>query len=429
MTSVPVPPAVLAELARTRPTPGCTTALRAALHSRRLLLLKSLLVRLARMSDVTPGARREFAADWALLERAERTDAAAVRDVVDYPMTGSWLAAALGAPEGPAFERHLAHFRGVAVAAAVRAGCVDGDTRTVRTGVLSLPGLGVLRCPTGRVRISGRAGLVRIADAAGRDHVVLAPRAAPAEPRAPRRPGGGSGWSALRALPGSAVVLDDLDPYRVPPHGIGPGALPAAGRPHSAERAWAQRWREAQALLTATDPGRAAETRTVLRAVVPLDPPTCDGVPMSATLRAAPGAVLAQLPAEAPELTESLVHEAHHTKLAALQEVLPLCRPETGALHRVGWRPDPRPVPGVLQGVYAHLALTDLWSRAATGPGMPAAWRRRADERFETYRGEVGEGLSILRESDELTSAGREFVGEMGRRHAHLGKAAARHSR
>jgi HEXXH motif-containing protein len=125
-------------------------------------------------------------------------------------------------------------------------------------------------------------------------------------------------------------------------------------------------------------------------------------------------------------LAESLVHETHHTKLTALHDIMPLYRAGAGVRYRVGWRPDPRPVPGVLQGTYAHLALTDLWWRARTGTAVPAPWRRRAELRFGTYRDQVGEALSILRESDELTFAGREFVHEMGRHHASLG-VAARH--
>ena len=426
MTLAPVPSEVLTALARTRPSPTGTAALSAGLHARRLQLLKSLLVRVEqRGALLSPAVRQRFKRDWVLLERAERTDAAAVRDVVDYPMTGAWLAEALAAPEGPAFERQLAHLGGVAVAAAVRAGCRVGGTLTLPNRALTLPGLGMLRCPSGSARLSSRAGLVRITDGASGAGVELLSPAFRPDPGMPPSAGGGTGWSALRTLPGGAVVLDDLDPYRVSPRGIGPAALPAAERPHSAYGLWAQRWREAHELLSVTHPGRATETMAVLRAVVPLAPSeSTGGTAMSATLRAAPGAVLAQLPADAPELTESLVHEAHHNKLASLHELVPLFRRDGGTLHRVGWRPDPRPIPGVFQGAYAHLALTDLWWRAWNGPVTSEEWRRRAADQFESYRDRVGQALSILLESDELTFAGREFVREMGRYHASLGVAA-----
>ncbi len=125
MTLSSVPSEVFAELARTQPSAG-----RLRRHcvpdSTRvdMLLLKSLLVRVERRSVACwpLWCASASSRDWAMLERAERADAAAVRDVVDYPMTGAWLAEALAAPDGPAFERHLAHLGGVAVAAAVRAG-------------------------------------------------------------------------------------------------------------------------------------------------------------------------------------------------------------------------------------------------------------------------------------------------------------------
>ncbi|MFF4570442.1 aKG-HExxH-type peptide beta-hydroxylase [Streptomyces sp. NPDC001410] len=421
MTSGPVTPEIFAELARTRPLPVVTGALRAALRARRMLLLKSLLVRAERRHDALPTAvRRGFEEDWALLERAERADPAAVREVLDYPTTGSWLAELLAAPDGPAFEERLDRLGGVAVAAALRAGCRFTLTRPLPTGTLSLPGIGLLRCAPGPARLSGRAGVVRLTDSAG--GTVLLSGAAPDVVRPRRAPHGPPAWSVLHLLPGSAAVLDDVDPYRVPPGGIGPAALPGAERPYSDQLAWTTRWRDALALLVTTHPGRAAETTALVRCVVPLTSPAGAGTPMSATLRTAPGAVLTQLPADRRDLAELLVHETHHTKLAVLDELVPLRRPcGDGILHRVGWRRDPRPVSGVLQGAYAHLALMDLWWRARTGPGGDRNWGRRAAERFEAHRDQVGQALSVLSDSDELTPEGREFVRNMGAHHGILG--------
>ncbi|MFG3015473.1 aKG-HExxH-type peptide beta-hydroxylase [Streptomyces cinerochromogenes] len=429
----PVPPGTLDALARTRPLPAATAVLRAALHTRRMLLLKALLVRVDGAHGTLPAAvRRRFEDDWALLERAERTDSTAVRAVLDYPTTGAWLAAALAAPDGPDLADGLAGLGAVAVAAALRAGCRFTTTRASADGTLALPGIGLLRCARGPVGLSGRAGALRITDGAGRTLLLPGPALAGQGTRWGADSGlAGPGtrwsadsalaWSALHTLPGGTAVLDDVDPHRVPAGGIGPAALPAAERPYADPAAWAARWRDAQALLAATHPARAAETRALVRAVVPLAPTEGTGPALSATVRTAPGAVLAQLPADRRELAELLVHETHHTKLAVLDELVPLWRPG-GSLHRVGWRRDPRPVPGVLQGAYAHLALMDLWWRARTGPAR--SWRRRAAERFEVCREQVAEALSVLADSDELTPYGRQFVRHMGSHHARLGVAA-----
>ncbi|MGX1224477.1 aKG-HExxH-type peptide beta-hydroxylase [Streptomyces ambofaciens] len=424
MTRASVPPDVLTALAGTRPTHAGTETLRDAVHARRMLLLKALLVRVERQHAHLPHpVRRGFEDDWALLERAERTDPGAVREVLDYPTTGAWLTEALAAPAGPDFEAHLAHLAGVAVVAAARAGCSATGTLRVPSGLLGLPGLGVLRCPSGRARVGDRDGRLRVVEDAGQAAVDLPRRRAPAQHGARGRTGHGYGWSALRALPGGTVVLDDLDPYRVPHPGIGPTAVPAAERAHTDHPAWAGRWRRARVLLSVTDPGRITETDALVHALVPLAAAGRAGaVPTGATVRAAPGAVLTQLPAGAAELAETLVHETHHTKLAALDDSVPLCRPG-GTLHRVGWRPDPRPASAVLQGTYAHLALLDLWWRAQRASAAPATWRQRAAERYGRYREQVGEALSVLRGSDELTCTGRHFVQEMHRHHSSLGTA------
>ncbi|MFE0854473.1 aKG-HExxH-type peptide beta-hydroxylase [Streptomyces mutabilis] len=424
MTPASVPPDVFVALARTRPLPAATAALRAAIHARRMLLLKALLVRVERQSSsLSPAAHRDFEDDWALLERAERADGAAVRDVLDYPTVGAWLTEALAARPGAAFEAHLPHLRGVAVAAVVRSGRAPSGRLTAPSGLLALPGLGVLRSTSGWARASGGAGPPRLTADAGPGAVD--PRTGRTGPDAgpPGPEEEGSGWRALRKLPGGDTVLDDLDPYRVPSRGIGRATAPAADSDRTEYRTWAGRWRLARALLSATDPGRVTETDALVRSVVPLATGRGAGIPTGATLRAAPGAVLTQMPADAPELAETLVHETHHSKLAALGEAVSLCRPG-GTLHQVAWRPDPRPVPAVLQGAYAHLALLDLWSRAERAAAVPEEWRQRAAERFARYREQVGAALAVLRESDELTCAGRSFVREMRGHHESLGVAA-----
>ncbi|WP_282084423.1 aKG-HExxH-type peptide beta-hydroxylase [Streptomyces tendae] len=425
MIPASVPTDVFVALARTRPLPAATAALRAAIHARRMLLLKALLVRVERQgSALSDAAHRDFEDDWALLERAERADGAAVRDVLDYPTVGAWLTEALAARPGTAFEAHLPHLRGVAVAAAVRSGRAPTGRLAAPSGLLALPGLGVLRSPSGWARAGGGAGPPRLTAAAGPGAVDPRPRRTRSEAGAPGPEEDATGWSALRTLPGGDTVLDDLDPYRVPSRGIGSAAAPAADSARTEYRTWAARWRQARALLAATDPGRVGETDALVRSVVPLATGRGAGIPSGATLRAAPGAVLTQTPADAPDLAETLVHETHHSKLAALDEAVALCRPGGGALHRVAWRPDPRPVPSVLQGAYAHLALLDLWSRAERAAAVPEEWRRRAAERFARYREQVGAALAVLGASDELTCAGRSFVREMHGHHESLGVAA-----
>jgi HEXXH motif-containing protein len=83
------------------------------------------------------------------------------------------------------------------------------------------------------------------------------------------------------------------------------------------------------------------------------------------------------VPADADGLAVLLVHEFQHVKLG---EVLELCDPSdptTRIRLRVPWRPDPRPVEGVLQGTYAHLAIADIWRARSDAPAV---------EHFRKYR-------------------------------------------
>ncbi|MET9623282.1 HEXXH motif domain-containing protein [Streptomyces sp. NPDC006464] len=419
MSSVPPSAAALTALASTRPAPAGAALLRSALHTRRLVLLKALLVRARSERDaVDPGVFRRFETSWRLLEQVERRCPGVVRDVLDYPTTGLWLAVALTGRTGPSLDRHLGRLESLAVTAALRAGRPLDLAVEAPDGLLSLPGVGRLRLRgPGPVRIRARSRVVRLYDES-------APYAAPTVLLLTDRGGGtlvgrGPDWAGLPVLPASTARLDDLDPYRVPPGGFGDPVRTATDHAATDRSGWAAHWRAAQDLLARVDADRAAEISRGVRALVPLEPTGPRSV--GATMSAAPGAVLTSPAAGAPDLAETLVHEIHHSKLATLHELFPLYASGRTALHRVGWRPDPRPVAGVFQGAYAHLALADLWRRAAASPRAPGSWRRYAGQQFDDIHDQVGEALAILVQSDELTTEGREFAVGMAEHHASLG--------
>ncbi|MFB7513977.1 HEXXH motif domain-containing protein [Streptomyces sp. NPDC056144] len=413
MIAAPPPPAAFAALASTRPTRADAAFLRSGAHARRLLLLKALLVRVRRCrAEVAPEVLRGFEEAWLLLEGTERVAPAVVRAVLAYPTTGSWLAAALTESPGPALDRHLTRLELIAATAALRAGRPLDLTVQAPSGALSLPGVGSALVAPGPVRLTSGPRELRL-------------RTDGAPPVLVRRTGTGTGpgWRGLRPLAGGAARIDDLDPYRVPPGGVGTPARLAAERPDVDHTAWAGHWSAARALLRRTDPARAAEVTRTVGALVPLVPQGPRSV--GATLGVAPGAVLMTPSADAADMAETLVHELHHSKLSTLHELVPLYRPGRGGgrpvLHRVGWRLDERPVAGVFQGTYAHLALADLWRRAADTTGVPRAWTTRAAQQFDHVHDQVGAALALLLESDELTNEGREFARRMRQLHASLG--------
>ena len=59
-------------------------------------------------------------------------------------------------------------------------------------------------------------------------------------------------------------------------------------------------------------------------------------------------------------MAETLIHEFQHNKLCGLMDMLPLIEP-SGERGYAPWREDPRPMAGLLQGVYAFAGIVHFW--------------------------------------------------------------------
>ncbi|MER5948319.1 HEXXH motif-containing putative peptide modification protein [Streptomyces sp. NPDC001904] len=341
--------------------------LRAAEHSKRMLLLALLRTRL------TDGAAVE---QWALIEAAQRAAPEPVREVLLHPTVGTWAEETLRRLADPrsALPADTARLGALAAAAALRAGIPFTLTVHSPGRLLSLPSLGALRRPA--------PGPVRLDDTGwpgGPDAAAL----------------------TLHRLGPAGPLLDDLDPYRVPPPTDRTRAARRLGPQGRAQ--WDARFGAAREVLRRIDDRRDREVGELLRCVVPLARTSRSA---SATAPAAHSAVLVR-PCPPLHLAAALVHEVQHGKLAALSDLVQLHTADTAARHWAPWRPDPRPFDGLLHGTYAHLALADLWQRAALA-GMPGAWPRHA-----RYRAQVAAVLPEVERAPELTRAGGEFVAAM----------------
>jgi uncharacterized protein len=67
--------------------------------------------------------------------------------------------------------------------------------------------------------------------------------------------------------------------------------------------------------------------------------------------------------------TVTLTHEIQHVKLGALLDLVTLTLPDDGRRYYAPWRDDPRPLGGLLHGVYAYLGVTEFWRRQRNLPG------------------------------------------------------------
>ena len=208
-------------------------------------------------------------------------------------------------------------------------------------------------------------------------------------------------WQAVRRVPVAdrPVTLDDVDPFR------DCQAWVAAGRlPDLAWEAWSRALPAAFSRLATELPGYADVLRAGLRSVVPILPAAA-GPRQSGSARHAFGSVAVAFPADPGSLSELLLHEMQHVKLAALANLFDLFNQADGSLFAVPWRPDRRPFEGLLHGAYAHLAVAELWrARAMAAPD------RLTMDRYRTYRSWVEDAIATMLTAGCLRPAGVRFV-------------------
>ncbi|WP_158566779.1 HEXXH motif domain-containing protein [Actinomadura craniellae] len=381
------------ELARGRAGPEAVRLLTAAQHSKRKLLLRGLI-------QVSTPADRVTGAGYALLLAAERADARAVARVLDYPAVGAWLWHTLKSVRAGGPRTPVRHIAAVAAAAALRAR-VDFTLDIAPGGdLLHLPSLGAVRLPgrtTEPVVVRASGGIARITWA---DRAIDLPEDL-TEPdgvwqpvRRLSLPGDGSGWHP---------VLDDLHPSRFP-------ALPVKERlTEDAFAAWRRSLGAAWSVLRRDHRERAEEIQAWVRVLVPLAPPRQGW--RSASSPELFGCIGWSRMSDPVTLAAALVHETQHVKLSALLDVAALVRDDHTDLYYAPWREDPRPLHGLIQGIYAHLSLTDFWRRRREC--RPESLRAHAS--FARWREDTRRACADALNGAGLHPLGRVFVEEVAR--------------
>jgi len=362
--------------------------LRSAKRSKLLVTLRTLL-------DSAPagaGPLGTFAAAWDLLATAEQADSVSVSEVLALPAVHSWAAQALrylrgSVPSDAPLWFALGHLNAIAAAAAVSAGLDFRTSIPVFSGLAVLPTVGAAVVPTGE-----RHAVAELVAAHG--EVVV-------------RHGGveATRWLPMRRIrvehEGRELVvwLDDLSPFR------------AFGDPQPAEPLsdkavvdWTSALERAWRLLVSRHPEQAEGLTAGLTALVPgrrrgrfRD--------SSATSADAFGSVELALPSDAPRLAAVLIHEFSHSKLNGLFDLVALDVENREEIFYAPWRDDPRPLHGVLHGVYSFLAVTDFWQ--AEGVDDLAHFR------FALHRVQTMGAIDTIERSGLLTEVGERFVATM----------------
>jgi uncharacterized protein len=342
-----------------------------------------------------------------LLAEVQERAPESVDAVLRHPSVGAWGERTLRALRSstPQTGGVPAQLAALAAAAAVRSRHPCSIEVPVTDCRIVLPSLGQVVLPLGSPR--GGTATMRstsyVATVIAGRHQVLIP--ADTCQDAP-------GWRGLRQLSAETgrteirVLIDDLDPYRMP-------SVRTLGVRLAASEA--DRWQSvlcgAWELLVRHPGTTAEEIRALIRALTPLTSPLYGQV--SASSREAFGCVALSAPRDSLTLAVTLAHEIQHAKLAALLDMITLTQPDDGQRYYAPWRDDPRPLSGVLQGAYAYLGVSGFWR-----------WRRhhedgdtaiRAHAEFTRWRDAAATTAASLLASGRLTDAGEAFVSGMAR--------------
>jgi HEXXH motif-containing protein len=371
--------------------------LESAQHSHRRLGLRALLDQLqANRSAVGKHIDPEDA--WQILSAAERRNPKAVADILMYPTVGVWLTRALHhtRPGRTSTWPELGYLYLIAAAAAVRCGYSCTIQVPVRHGIVSLPTVGHALIPgtfpVGSVDVicAGSGSRIQVNQALEIPLDGSSSAFTPAEQHV----------STSRGLT-LRTWLENKDPY----HGLNAPRSPTE-LTESDFAEWCKLLHEAWDVLTLNHPAHARELATGLRMLGPIEP---DVDTVGASSPAAFGGIRLSANGSATEFAEALVHEMQHSKLNALLSMVNLTDGYHARQFLAPWRDDPRPLVGVVHGIYAFTCGVEFWMRQdATTSEFDEV--RRITFNIAFRRSQVRRALDTLKASGHLTLPGHALV-------------------
>jgi HEXXH motif-containing protein len=372
--------------------------LREAQLSKHLLLLHVVAEAAGAIDSPSPAATA-FQAGYQLLAEVQAADPGAVDRLLGLPHIGSWehdCLARLDKGSPPDFG----YLAAAAAAAAVRLGIRFKLDVPVRDGWVLLPGLGCLNTTDqGQwTTLSSDGERLQVGEHTDVACAALVPddgtgATAPHWRGTPlvRAQADGRIWE---------VLLEDADRH------LDRYALPMYTAMTAADIAtWRHRIQSAWELLVRHHEWAAGPIADGVPVIVPL---ASHSDLDSATSPAAFGAIATSLPPSPASMAETLIHEFQHIKLCGLMDMLPLIEP-SGDRGYAPWREDPRPMGGLLQGVYAFTGIVRFWNaqrQIATEPDDIL----RAHVLYERWRLTIEPVTGALLGKGRLTPNGIRFV-------------------
>lgn len=292
-----------------------------------------------------------FHAGYQLLAEAQAADPAAVARLLSLPHIGSWAHDCLACLDNGS-PPDFGYLATAAAAAAVGLGIRFEIDVPVRNGRVPLPGLGCLE-------LAGQGEWARLSSDGERlrvdEHIELACSALVPDDGSGETVPYWRGTPLVRAVVEGqvwTVLLETADSY------LDRYALPMLTTLSADEVTdWRQLIQAAWELLVRYHEWTAGPVAEGVRVIVPL---VSRSDLDSATSPAAFGAIATSVPPSSVTMAETLVHEFQHIKLCGLIDMLPLVEPSSERGY-APWREDPRPMGGILQGVYAFTGIVRFW--------------------------------------------------------------------
>lgn len=158
---------------------------------------------------------------------------------------------------------------------------------------------------------------------------------------------------------------------------------------------------EAANMIAAASPARAGDVCSLTPVFVPRS--TGAERRIGFTVSSRQGAMFLD-PDEPEIMAENIVHENAHVKLRYMQLIDPILADFYEAdseRFEVPWRPDPRPLPGILEGAYVFSNVLDHRRRS----GVNATGNDLAED--------IAGALDILRRHGRFTEPGKRFFAEL----------------
>ncbi|WP_203839912.1 HEXXH motif domain-containing protein [Winogradskya humida] len=399
------------ELARGKGGAEAIKVMLAGERSRRLLMVWLLLDQLKSHPDAL-GPLPHYDRAWAALVKANEQDSATVEKVLLSPQVGIWLSRMLRLLRGRAVSAgplwvELGHLHAIAFAVAVRTKTALETSIPARAGHVMIPTLGMACLPATEAWSVVEAGYSELTGAwlrLGEPEVVI-PAATEED---------GNGWWGLREVVVGHdaarldIWLDDLDPYRDLADPV-----PAVRLSDSDFQRWRRQIGDAWQIVSRVFPETAEAMGAGMQSLAPL-PEGDRAETRSSSTGDGFGSALISPPADPVALAVALIHEFQHIKLGGLLHMVSLLEPEMNSeLSYAPWRNDPRPISGLLQGVFAFFGIAQFWQNYRHG--LTGADRAVAEFEFAYARRQTRLGMNALRRTSQLTDLGRSFVAELSR--------------